>query len=98
MDKTASPENNVYRLLRIARDLRVKDVAEALDVTPAYISAIEAGKREPSTKLISEYARVLGVDANTLLYFRDPDHHPQKFESFLLTLLQKIVALDHEKA
>lgn len=92
--KADHPENNVYRLLRIARDLKVKDVAEALDVTSAYISAIEAGKREPSTKLIAEYAAVLGVDPNTLLYFREPKNHPDRFENFLLLLLQKISKFD----
>ena len=45
-------KHNVYRLLRIARDKRVKDVADALGVTPAHISAIEAGTREPSLDLI----------------------------------------------
>lgn len=86
--------NNVYRLLRIARDMRVKDVADALGVTPAYISAIEAGKREPSLDLIPAYAHTLGVDENTLFYFRDSKNRPGTFEKFLLALLNKIVALD----
>lgn len=94
---TAHPENNVYRLLRIARDLRVKDVADALGITPAYVNAIEAGKREPSMKLIPEYAQILGVDENTLFYFRNPQNQPLKFEQFLLAVLQKIATLDAEK-
>ena len=92
--KKLRPEDNVYRLLRIARDLRVKDVAEALGVTPAYINAIEAGKREPSMKLISSYAAVLGVDENTLFHFRNPDNQPDRFEQFMLLILKKISALD----
>ncbi len=87
-------KHNVYRLLRIARDMRVKDVADALGVTPAYISAIEAGKREPSLDLIPAYARALGVDENTLFYFRDPKNKPGTFEKFLLKLLERISALE----
>lgn len=92
------PENNVYRLLRIARDLKVKDIAEEIGVTPAYISAIEAGKREPSLDKIPSYAKALGVDENTLFYFRDTGNQPSKFESFLLSILQKIAELDQDKA
>lgn len=93
-NSTNQSDINVYRLLRIARDLKVKDVAEHLKVSTSYISAIEAGKREPSTKLIADYAEVLGVDANTLLFFRESKNHPSKFENFLLLLLQKITEID----
>lgn len=90
-------ENNVYRLLRIARDLKVKDIADQLNVTPAYINAIESGKREPSTKLIPEYAKVLNIDENTLFYFRDPSNQPKTFEDFLLAILNRIAHLDMNK-
>ena len=43
---------NIFRLLRIARDKKVKDLAEDLLVTPAYINAIEKGKIIPSDRLI----------------------------------------------
>lgn len=92
------PENNVYRLLRIARDLKIKDVAKEVGVTPAYISAIEAGKREPALDKIPSYARALQVDENTLFYFRDACNKPGKFESFLLAILKKIAELDDENS
>ena len=91
------PENNVYRLLRIARDLKVKDVADKLNVTPAYISSIEAGKREPSIDKIKAYAEILGVDADTLLEFRQSEKYPDKFENFLLVILKAIVESDKKK-
>lgn len=87
-------ECNVYRLLRIARNKPVKEVAEAIGVTPAYISAIEAGNREPSLDLIPKYARALEVDENTLFYFRNPANQPQGFERFLLAILERITKLD----
>lgn len=94
--KNEKPENNVYRLLRIARDLKVKDVAKEVGVTPAYISAIEAGKREPARDKIPSYAKALRVDENTLFYFMDASNNRGKFESFLLAILQKIITLDNE--
>ena len=87
-------ENNVYRLLRIARDMKVRDIAEAVGVTPAYINAIESGKREPSLDKIPAYAKALRVDENTLFYFRKPENQYTTFEKFLRAILDKIVALD----
>lgn len=93
--KTEKPENNVYRLLRIARDMKVKDVAELVGVTPAYISAIEAGKREPAIDKIPAYAKALRVDENTLFYFRESSNRQGVFENFLLAILEKITKLDN---
>lgn len=92
--KRPESKNNVYRLLRIARNKRVKDIADELGVTSAYISSIESGDREPSLDMIPKYARALEVDENTLFYFRDPANQPGTFEYFLLAILEKITKLD----
>ena len=41
--KSTGENRNIFRLLRIARDRKVKDLADELLVTPAYINAIEKG-------------------------------------------------------
>lgn len=41
------------RMLRLTRGEILKDMAEKLGITPAYLSAIENGKREPTRKFIS---------------------------------------------
>mgnify|MGYP002679772768 CR=1 FL=1 len=46
---------NIYRLLRIAKDLKTKEVADELRVATAYVSAIEKGKRTPSVRLRRNY-------------------------------------------
>lgn len=89
-------ENNVYRLLRIARDLKVREVAEMVGVTPAYINAIESGKREPSLDKIPAYAKALRVDENTLFYFREAESTYGTFEKFMLKILKTIVDLDEK--
>ena len=82
-------ELNVFRLLRIARDVKVKDLAEELMVTSAYINAIEKGVKEPSPRLIREYARVLNVDEDIIYNFS------QKYKdcSFEKTMLKMLNAL-----
>lgn len=77
-------------MLRIARDIKVKDLAQELSVTPAYINAIENGERFPSDRLLKDYAQALGVEKDTILNFKLEDQKNKKFENVLLTLLQMI--------
>ncbi len=52
----ANSNLNIFRLLRIARDKKVKELADDLLVTPAYINAIEKGNRKPSERLIRDFS------------------------------------------
>ena len=81
---------NVFRLLRIARDKKVKDLAEELSVTPAYIHAIENGERFPADRLLNDYAQALGVSVETILNFKPNGTGNNKFENILLSLLRMI--------
>lgn len=79
---------NIFRLLRIARNKQIKEIADELLVTTTYIHAIENGKKYPSKRLLRDYARVLEVDEEILTSF-NPDKN-DKFEKVLLKLLEKI--------
>ena len=65
--KKNNNEANVYKLVRLARNVSVKDLAEELRVTAAYINAIENGSRIPSERLIRDYSVALGVSEELLL-------------------------------
>ncbi len=93
MTNTFNKSLNIYRLLRIARDKKVKDLADDLLVTPAYINAIEKGDRQPSDRLIRDYARALNVDEKIIKNFSKTDSN-LNFEHLLLSLLQKICETD----
>ncbi|MGI6012512.1 MAG: helix-turn-helix transcriptional regulator [Ruminococcus sp.] len=88
---------NVFRLLRIARDKKVKELAEELLVTPSYINAIEKGDRKPSERLIRDYAEALHVDVEVIKTFSEKTGDNTKFEQRLLSLLQIICSLDDTK-
>ena len=87
---------NVYRLLRIARDIKVKDLAAELEVTPGYISMIEKGEKLPSRELLGKYAEALDVSTDLLYSFHPDSSGPHIFEKTLLKLLQKIVSLKED--
>lgn len=44
-----------------------KDLAEALDVDPSYVSRLESGEREPSISLLRKLADALSVPSGLLL-------------------------------
>lgn len=88
--KSDNKKMNIFRLLRIAQDIKVKDLAEELKVTPAYINAIENGNRFPSDKLLEDYASALGVNKDIILTFKPDEHKNKKFKNVLLYVLKMI--------
>lgn len=49
------------RILRISRGEILKEMAEKLSITPAYLSAIENGKREPTRKFMNTLISVYNL-------------------------------------
>lgn len=52
-----------FRIIRAAFGLRQADLADRLPVTASQLSLIEAGKRQPSLRVIEALARAVGVPA-----------------------------------
>lgn len=82
---------NVFYLLRVARNKKVKDLAEELNVTSSYIHSIEKGEKIPSLQLLIKYADALNVSPDILLSFSPIDKGEHMFyEKSLLKLLRLI--------
>lgn len=83
---------NIYRLLRIAKDLKTKEVADELRVATAYISAIEKEERIPSARLRRNYSKLFQIDEDYIIAFT-----PEKdFEHTMLKLLEVICKAEEE--
>ena len=52
-----------FRIVRAAFGLRQADLAERLPITASQLSLIEAGKRQPSLRVVDALARAVGVPA-----------------------------------
>ncbi|MGA2505938.1 MAG: helix-turn-helix transcriptional regulator [Chitinispirillaceae bacterium] len=63
--------NEALRLLRVFSDIKSKDMAKALDISPSYLSEIESGKKEPSLALIGKYSKQLKTSPSSLLFFAE---------------------------
>lgn len=59
------------RELRIDRGMKLKDVAEALNVTVRSINRYEDGTREPSLGILTGFCKLYNVSADYLLGLAD---------------------------
>ena len=54
----AERNTNIFHLLRIGKGLSIKELAEQLSITPAYIHAIENGEKFPSDRLLRDLSLI----------------------------------------
>src|SRR4051812_24600098 len=52
-----------FRIIRAAFGLKQSELAERMPITASQLSLIEAGKRQPSLKVVNALAAALGVPA-----------------------------------
>ena len=81
---------NIFHLLRIAKGISIKELAEQLDITPGYIHAIENGEKFPADRLLRDYAKALEVDESIIRNFSEDNCKGKKFEQILLSVLRMI--------
>jgi len=62
------------KLIRTARGLRASELAQAVDISPSYLSLVEREKKEPSLKLARKIADELGVPLGLLFWQTDVSH------------------------
>ncbi len=84
----------VLRLLRVAYDLSISDLADKINVSKSYIAEIEKGIKNPSEKIIQNYSIGLNIPESTLQYLFDSysqKHLP--YQELLMKILRKISKL-----
>jgi transcriptional regulator with XRE-family HTH domain len=52
-----------FRIIRAAFGLRQSELADRMPISASQLSLIEAGKRQPSLKVVTALARAVGVPA-----------------------------------
>jgi transcriptional regulator with XRE-family HTH domain len=58
---------NSFRVFRRHRDLSQTDLARSAGISVPYLNQIEAGKREPRTKVVKALAGMLNVPIDALV-------------------------------
>ena len=83
---------NAVKLIRTARNIRQRDLAERINVSPNYLSMLEAGKRTPSLDVLKDLAKELDVPAGLFLMW-DESERPSLKESRLRKVRELLVRI-----
>lgn len=86
----------VIKVLRTASGLRQKDLAQRASVKANYLSLVEAGKRDPSLKVLRAIARELNVPISLLFWESErlPKMNSEKEENAALNLRRLLVEME----
>lgn len=92
-------KQNIFKTLRLIRDIKVIDLAKSLDVSPANISSIEAGRHNPSKRLLKDYAHALGVTPEFISnrLSNEEESRDSRFEEYLFGVLNDVLALEQDE-
>jgi|ERR1019366_959843 transcriptional regulator with XRE-family HTH domain len=67
---------SAVKLIRTARKIRQRDLAERIKVSPNYLSMLEAGRRTPSLDVLRLLAKELDVPAGLFLMWDESGRPP----------------------
>lgn len=76
-------------VIRAARGLQQKDIADLLDVTPSYISRIEKGERPLSPGHVSMLSGKLDIPVELFMLLGQDSEHLEKQDSKTVEELSK---------
>ena len=82
--------------LRIQMKLTQAEVAEALNVTPGYISNVENNRTAMSLRILMYYAKLMNISLDSLIGRVEPEYRQTALDNELLDLVSKLS--DQEKS
>jgi transcriptional regulator with XRE-family HTH domain len=83
-----------FRIIRAAFGLKQSELAERMPITASQLSLIEAGKRQPSLKVVNALATAVGVPAALItLLASAPSDLESKFDRDISDLARALLRL-----
>lgn len=83
--------------LRIQNGLTQNQVAEALGVTPGYISNVENNRTAMSLRILTYYARLVGCSLDSLVGELEPEYSETALDRKLYQAIAKLDTAEKEK-
>ncbi len=83
--------------LRIQMKLTQAEVAEALNVTPGYISNVENNRTAMSLRILMYYAKLMNISLDSLIGRVEPEYRKTALDNELLDLISKMDDKDKNK-
>lgn len=76
--------------LRISMDLTQAQVAEALNVTPGYISNVENNRTAMSLRILIYYAKLMNITLDSLVGRVEPEYETTALDNELIELIRNM--------
>ena len=83
--------------LRIQMKLTQAEVAEALNVTPGYISNVENNRTAMSLRILMYYAKLMNISLDSLIGRVEPEYRQTALDNELMELVSKLSEQDKTK-
>ena len=63
--------NDALKLVRVYHNLKQKQLAKALELSPSHLNEIESGKKQVTMDVLEKYSKVFKIPTSSLLYFAE---------------------------
>lgn len=73
--------SEALRLLRVFHDLKQRELAEKLGISPSHVSELEKGNRTPSLEVMQKYADVFRIPVSSIMFFSESLNSAQSGEA-----------------
>ena len=87
----------IVKRIRLEHNLTQSQVAEALNVTPGYISNVENNRTAMSLRMLMYYARLTGTSLDSLAGVLMPEYQDTAREQDLMAEIRKMEIPEKEK-
>ena len=82
---------------RLDLGLTQSQVAEEMEVTPGYISNVENGRTAMSLRMLTYYAKLMGISLDSLVGDLEPDYKHSSLDNALMKEISKLDDSEKEK-
>ena len=82
---------------RIKLGLTQSQVADAMEVTPGYISNVENGRTAMSLRFLIYYAKIMGITLDELIGKIEPAYKTSALDNALIAVIKKLRTEEKEK-
>lgn len=66
------------KILRMMKEMKSKDLAVKLDISPSYLSLIENSHKKPTLEIVEKYAEVFNMKTSSVIYLME-DYDDETF-------------------
>lgn len=85
-------QGTVLKYIRIANEIKLRELSKQFDISPTYLCQIESGERRATEDLLEKYCKFFNLSMDILNYFNTETQKGLHKQQILLMILKFICA------